>query len=180
MFTKKTDKEPVAYDSPRGVPPLPASAMMGQPQPAAYAAARPGASHIGADLTITGNLISKGEVLIDGEIQGDVHAGSIIVGESARISGGLVANDVTVRGSVMGSIRGKRVVLQSTSKVEGDIFHAQLGIEQGAYFEGKSRRMDDPLAGAQQPDLPAAGEAHDNVIRAPGRNPLAAMRQRPM
>ena len=27
----------------------------------------------------------------------------------------------------------------------------QLGIEQGAYFEGKSRRVDDPLAGASMP-----------------------------
>jgi len=36
-------------------------------------------------------------------------------------------------------------MLQSTSQVEGDIFHQSLSIEQGALFEGKSRRTsDDP------------------------------------
>ena len=111
-------------------------------------------SQIGSDLTIIGNLVSKGEVHIDGEVQGDLHAANIIVGESARITGGIVADEVIVRGTVMGSIRGKRVVLQSSSKVEGDIFHSQLAIEQGAFFEGKSRRMDDPTAGVQRPELP--------------------------
>jgi cytoskeletal protein CcmA (bactofilin family) len=39
-----------------------------------------------------------------------------------------------------------RITLQAPSHVEGDIFHQSLAIEQGAYFEGKSRRSDDPLA----------------------------------
>lgn len=113
--------------------------------------ASPGASHIGADLTIVGNLVSKGEVQIDGQVQGDLHAAQIIVGESARITGGIVADEVIVRGAISGSIRGRRVVLQSSSRVEGDVFHQQLGIEQGAYFEGKSRRVEDPLAGVSMP-----------------------------
>jgi cytoskeletal protein CcmA (bactofilin family) len=46
----------------------------------------------------------------------------------------------------VGSVRGLRVTLQAQSHVEGDIFHQSLAIEQGAYFEGKSRRSDDPLA----------------------------------
>ncbi|MEJ2517449.1 MAG: polymer-forming cytoskeletal protein [Methyloceanibacter sp.] len=43
-------------------------------------------------------------------------------------------------------MRGLRVSLQSQSHVEGDIYHQSLAIEQGAYFEGKSRRSDTPLA----------------------------------
>jgi cytoskeletal protein CcmA (bactofilin family) len=155
MFTKKPEKEPSAFDLARGVPPLPPSGPMPQAMPTmARAAAKTGMSQIGSDLTVVGNLLSKGEVHIDGEIQGDVHAGNVVVGESARITGGLVADEVIVRGTVMGSIRGKRVVLQSSSKVEGDIFHSQLAIEQGAFFEGKSRRSDDPTAGVQRPDVP--------------------------
>jgi len=34
-------------------------------------------------------------------------------------------------------------MLQSTSQVEGDIFHQSLSIEQGAMFEGKSRRTNE-------------------------------------
>ena len=51
-----------------------------------------------------------------------------------------------MRGHLMGTIRGVRITLQAPSHVEGDIFHQSLAIEQGAYFEGKSRRSDNPLA----------------------------------
>jgi len=162
MFTKKADKEPTAFDLPRGTPPPPPHHSEHQAAPPVRAASPPpprhdgnvksGASHIGADLTIVGNLVSKGEVHIDGQIQGDLHAVAVLIGESARVTGGIVADEVIVRGGVSGSIRGRRVVLQSSSRVEGDVFHQQLGIEQGAYFEGKSRRVDDPLAGASIPD----------------------------
>jgi cytoskeletal protein CcmA (bactofilin family) len=47
-----------------------------------------------------------------------------------------------------------RVTLQAQSHVEGDIYHQSLAIEQGAYFEGKSRRTDDPLS--TKADKPAA------------------------
>ncbi len=105
-------------------------------------------SIIGEDLTVTGNVLSRGEVQVDGQIQGDVHCSSLIVGEKAQITGGIVAEDVVVRGQVMGSIRGNRVTLQASSHVEGDVFHKSLAIEQGAFFEGKSRRSEDPIATA--------------------------------
>ncbi len=113
-------------------------------------------SIIGPDLVIIGNLVSNGQVQIDGEVQGDIHGTHVVVGETARITGGIVSEEVVVRGTVMGSIRGRKVMLQSDSKVEGDIHHKTLAIEQGAYFEGKSRRTDDPLAGIERPDLPPA------------------------
>ena len=160
MFTKKP--EPAAFDLARSAPPLPSSngAMPASSSTMSRASnGKSSQSQIGSDLTIIGNLVSKGEVHIDGEVQGDLHAANIVVGESARITGGIVADEVLVRGTVMGSIRGKRVVLQSSSKVEGDIFHSQLAIEQGAFFEGKSRRMDDPTAGVQRPEVPAPAPA---------------------
>jgi cytoskeletal protein CcmA (bactofilin family) len=106
-------------------------------------------SVIGEDLTVEGNVISKGEVQLEGEIKGDCHCASLVIGDKALIEGGVLADDVIVRGRVVGSIRGHRVTLQSSSHVEGDIFHQSLAIEQGAYFEGKSRRSDDPLADAK-------------------------------
>ena len=117
-------------------------------------------SVIGVDLTITGNLQSKGEVQIEGQVQGDLAAARIIVGQSARVTGGIVADDVIVQGTVMGSIRGNRVTLQSSSKVDGDIVHQSLAIEQGAFFEGKSRRTENPMEvktanGATPPTMPA-------------------------
>ena len=102
-------------------------------------------SVIGSDLTIAGNLICKGEVQVDGIVEGDIHGSNVVVGESATVTGGISADEVVIRGHVVGSVHGRRVMLQTTSQVEGDIFHQSLSIEQGAMFEGKSRRTkEDP------------------------------------
>jgi len=122
----------------------PATYSSKSPSPAAASKMVP--SIIGEDLTINGNVTSKGEIQVDGEIQGDINCGSLLLGDKSQVIGGVLAEDVVVRGRVVGSIRGLRVTLQAQSHVEGDIFHQSLAIEQGAYFEGKSRRSDNPLA----------------------------------
>jgi cytoskeletal protein CcmA (bactofilin family) len=151
MFTKKPEKDGSGLDTgrigmpparPAGAPPPMPSARPGPPARGAGGAA----SVIGTDLTITGNLESKGEVQIEGEVQGDIHAQRIVIGEQARITGALIADEVVVRGNVQGSIRGNSVTFQSSSRIEGDVFHKSLAIEQGAFFEGKSRRSDDPMS----------------------------------
>lgn len=130
-------------------------------------------SVIGPDLTISGNLVTKGEVQIDGEVQGDIQGTYVVIGEKARITGSVVAEEVVVRGHVMGSVRGRRVMLQASSHVEGDIFHQALAIEQGAFFEGKSRRSSDPTGDQPQPskhDVPSSlagaplGAAHAPLL----------------
>lgn len=151
---KKPESEPPKPPAPPSVsshflPPVP-------PAPATRNGAtdRLPPSVIGPDLTIEGNLTSKGQIQIDGHVHGDIHGTHVIVGERARITGGILADEIVVRGQVMGSIRGRRVMLQAQSHVEGDIYHQALAIEQGAFFEGKSRRSDDPLATEVASELP--------------------------
>ena len=154
MLPNFKKSEPEAPKPPT-MPPMNIPAAGARPAvPAPRGGERSAPSVIGPDLTVTGNLVSKGEVQVDGEIQGDINATYIVVGERARITGGIIAEEVVVRGHVMGSIRGKRVMLQASSHVEGDVYHQSLAIEQGAFFEGKSRRSDDPLAGAPMASLP--------------------------
>jgi cytoskeletal protein CcmA (bactofilin family) len=146
MFTRKPDGGAVADTGrapiPNGRPPqLPNARPAQQPRRATGVA-----SVIGADLSITGNLESTGEVQIDGEVQGDIHATRIVVGEQASITGALIADEIVIRGNVQGSIRGNSVTFQAASRIEGDVFHKTLAIEQGAYFEGKSRRSEDPMS----------------------------------
>ena len=112
-------------------------------------------SVIGPDLTVNGDLISKGELRIDGEVQGDITGTRVVIGEHAHITGGVVAEDIVILGHVMGSVRRLRVSLQSTSHVEGDVRHQALVMEQGAFFEGKSTRSDDPLADPPASELGA-------------------------
>jgi cytoskeletal protein CcmA (bactofilin family) len=115
-------------------------------------------STIGEDLTITGNVTSNGELHLDGEIQGDVHCVALVLGENAQLNGGVVAEDVMVRGRLIGSVRARRVMLQSQAHVKGNLVHRSLSIEQGAHFEGESRPSEDPLASnpevaAEEPQL---------------------------
>ena len=147
-------------------------------RPATYASKSPGPSAskmvpsiIGDDLTIRGNVTSKGEVQVDGEIEGDIRCGSLLVGDKARVTGGVVAEDVVVRGNIVGSITGLRVTLQGQCHVEGDIFCQTLAIEQGAYFEGKSRRSDNPLA---EKAAGANGSANSGTHSTPTAVPVAA------
>jgi cytoskeletal protein CcmA (bactofilin family) len=101
---------------------------------------------IGAELTVNGNLDCKGEVHIHGQVEGDIRAQRIVIGEQAHTTGNLVAEAIEVRGTVQGSIRGHAVTFASTGRVDADVFHKSLTIEQGAIFEGRSRRSDDPLS----------------------------------
>lgn len=159
MFTKKPEQEMGGGDPLRKMSDRQVSETtpFGE-RPPSYAK-NPGPSKlvpsiIGEDLMITGNVTSKGEIQVDGEIQGDVQCGSLLLGDKSQITGCVLAEDVVVRGRVLGSIRGLRVTLQAQSHVEGDIYHQSLAIEQGAFFEGKSRRSDDPLA-TKTADKPA-------------------------
>ena len=137
-------------------------------------------SIIGEDLMITGNVTSKGEIQVDGEIQGDINCGSLLLGDKSQVTGSVIAEDIVVRGRVIGSIRGLRVTLQAQSHVEGDIFHQSLAIEQGAYFEGKSRRSDDPLADSRtrRPHEPASRTKAGKLRSAADRARHHQLRQR--
>ena len=154
MFTKKPEpsapKAKLGGERPNPAPESKSSPFTErpapQPKPPGPAIGKMIPSIIGEDLTIEGNVSSKGEIQVDGQIKGDVHCGSLLLGDKAQVDGSVIAEDVVIRGKVMGSIRGLRVTLQSQSHVEGDIHHQSLAIEQGAYFEGKSRRSDDPLS----------------------------------
>jgi Integral membrane protein CcmA involved in cell shape determination len=115
-------------------------------QPVTPSRSSSGPSVIGPDLVVVGNLMSKGELQIDGEVQGDSHAAHIVVGERARVTGGVFADQVVVWGHVMGSVRGRRITLQATSHVEADVHHQSLAVAQGAFFEGKSCRSENPMA----------------------------------
>jgi cytoskeletal protein CcmA (bactofilin family) len=102
-------------------------------------------SNIGEDLVITGNVTSKGEIQIDGQLHGDIQCASLVLGKNSQLEGSVVAEDVVIRGRLIGSVRALRVTLESKCHVEGDLIHQSLAIEPGALFEGKSRRADNPL-----------------------------------
>ena len=107
---------------------------------------KPPASTLSADLMITGNIKTTGDIIIEGQVDGDIRAHLLTVGEGATVKGEVVADDVVVNGRVVGRVRGLKVRLTATARVEGDIIHKTIAIESGAHFEGSVQRQDDPLA----------------------------------
>lgn len=104
-------------------------------------------SVIGSDLSIDGQSISircAGMLRINGSINADLHSRKLVVGQSGYVQGSINAEEVSVHGRVGGAINGGRVVLHSTAHVEGDIHSRSLSIEDGATFDGRSRRISEP------------------------------------
>jgi cytoskeletal protein CcmA (bactofilin family) len=101
-------------------------------------------SSLSEELVITGNVTSRGDLHVRGQLQGDVHCHSLLVGEEATIYGSVIAEEVVIQGSVVGAVRAAGVVLQAKCYVEGEVVCQRLTIEQGATFEGESR-IDKPL-----------------------------------
>ncbi len=110
-------------------------------------------SIISADVIMRGSINSAGEIQFDGSLEGDIKAGSLIIGEKAVVKGEVICETVTVRGKVEGGIRAKSVSLASTSHIQGDILHSSLSVETGAHFEGNCRHSDDPLSDTSAKDF---------------------------
>ena len=99
-------------------------------------------SLMASDLNFTGDLISTGEVQIDGNVTGDIRVDTLIIGATGNIRGEITANKVRIHGKTIGQINAKSVSLAKTANVQGDILHEDLSIEQGAYLEGHCRRTE--------------------------------------
>jgi cytoskeletal protein CcmA (bactofilin family) len=165
MFSKSKINDPSPKPAVGDAKPAPkAPAPMGKPAgndiPAAGAAPKPkpAPSILSSDLVVKGNMKTTGDIQIEGMIDGDIRAHLLTVGEGATVKGEIVADDVVVNGRVIGRVRGLKVRLTSTARVEGDIIHKTIAIESGAHFEGSVQRQDDPLntkAAKPAPKAPA-------------------------
>src|SRR5260370_2238271 len=138
MFSKS--KEPEA-----AVPPPPAAA------PAKRTSRNGGVpSIISAELIVRGTLVSAGDVTIDGKVDGDIRAASLVIGEKAVITGDLFAEEAIVRGRVEASIRARKVQLCSHCHGEGNILHEAFSVASEAFFEVNCRHNVKPLAEAPE------------------------------
>ena len=124
-------------------------------------------SLISADVTITGDFASTGEVQFDGQITGDLRADGLVIGEGATVRGEVSAQRVRVCGKVTGVIRAMRVDLAATAVIEGDVMHAALTVEDGARLDGKVCCRENPLAkpGALDTKKVAAELAEQPALR---------------
>jgi len=96
------------------------------------------ASLVAEGVVIRGDLSTKDDLHLDGVVEGDLNAGRLTIGERGAVTGTIQAESVDIRGRVTGTISARQVRLWASSHVDGDITHAELSIEAGAHFEGRS------------------------------------------
>ena len=107
-------------------------------------------SIIGSNCSLAGDIVSDGEVHVDGKVVGDVRCVTLVIGEGGGVTGEINAETVRVLGAVTGQITSRAVELAKTACILGDITHDSLAVEAGAYVEGRFNRL--------QPETPVSAE----------------------
>jgi len=103
---------------------------------------------IGDEVTITGNIISTGKVQVEGSVQGYIFCSNLNICGHGRVSGIVVAENVTVHGRISGSINALSVSLEAGCHAEADICYRALKLDHSGYFEGQSRHSENPFTQA--------------------------------
>jgi cytoskeletal protein CcmA (bactofilin family) len=87
---------------------------------------------------ITGDIVSNSNLLIEGEINGNIScSGKVQVGTTGKIKGNLVCVNADIEGALDGELTIENLlILRSTARIKGDIQTLKLNIEEGAFFEG--------------------------------------------
>jgi cytoskeletal protein CcmA (bactofilin family) len=95
-------------------------------------------SIIGPGMKIVGDCQTDGTVRIEGTVEGSVRAGkAVVVGKDGEVNGEILTQDAIVSGRVVGTLTAEsRLELQSTSKVEGEVFARRMQLEDGAMLNG--------------------------------------------
>ncbi|HWR52005.1 MAG TPA: polymer-forming cytoskeletal protein [Bryobacteraceae bacterium] len=146
MWNKKRDDE--YTPKPAGQPVHPAQDV--KPEPASYAstsapvkapAAEPprGVAAIGKSVIIKGNILSREDLWLDGEVEGTVEVPEhrLTIGPHAKLNAGIRAREVIVLGGVNGDVEAmEKIDIRKDAKLVGNIKTGGIIIEDGAYFKG--------------------------------------------
>jgi cytoskeletal protein CcmA (bactofilin family) len=101
-------------------------------------------SFIGLNSDFRGELNIKGELRVEGIINGPVNADSVIFGQAARVKGEITAKRIIVEGKVEGNLRAEEIVeIKSTGKVFGEIFTNKISIMGGGVINGRVEMKSD-------------------------------------
>lgn len=123
-------------------------------------------SILGSDCKFTGDVDAKGTIRIDGEFEGKiVSSDSVIVGKGGTVRGEIQAAHTVVSGTVEGNIYAKRKVeLESGCRLIGDVESMSLVIEDGVFFEGKSKMRKEGEAFIEKPRVFQSVEEEEQEV----------------
>jgi len=93
---------------------------------------------IGETLRIQGTLTSNEEIVVNGELSGQLQMNHrLTIGAKGKVDAGVQAKEVIIAGSVKGNVDAvERITLRAGANLVGDVKTAGIVIEDGAYFKG--------------------------------------------
>lgn len=121
-----------------------------------------GPAVIGKSVMIKGQIFSREDLTIDGEIDGSVelHEHRLTVGPNGKLQAGVKAREVVVLGTIHGNVEASdKIDIRKDAKLVGDIKTARIVIEDGAYFKGSIDIARPEAARPAAPTQPKAASA---------------------
>lgn len=97
-------------------------------------------------LKMKGDLESEGDILVKGKVLGNIKCNLLIIDVDAMVEGGIIADEVVIRGTTKGVINATKVRLEKTAHVDSEICHNVFSAEEGARIKGALHYKDNPLA----------------------------------
>ena len=97
-------------------------------------------ARLGPSVTIRGDLTGEEDLLIEGQLEGEVvvRQHSVTVGRSGRLTADVYGKRVVVEGEVAGNLYGvDEVVIRQAGSVQGSAVSPRVTIESGANFRGQ-------------------------------------------
>jgi cytoskeletal protein CcmA (bactofilin family) len=93
---------------------------------------------IGASMHIKGDIRTREELHVDGEVEGTLESQSLLsVGQTGKVRANIKAQEVAIFGSVRGNVEvSGKIAIREQGSLVGDIKAAGISIDDGAYFKG--------------------------------------------
>jgi cytoskeletal protein CcmA (bactofilin family) len=95
---------------------------------------------VGAGARLEGNVVSAGNLRIDGQVKGQINAeGDVTLSPQSQVEADIRAQNVSVAGRFKGNIQVKgKAHLARGGRIDGNITSKTLVVEEGGVFHGQS------------------------------------------
>ncbi len=119
---------------------------------------------VGAGARLEGNVVSAGNLRIDGQVKGQINAeGDVSLSPQSQVDADIRAQNVSIAGRFKGSIHVKgKAHLARGGRIDGDITSKTLVVEEGGVFHGQSI-MDGSTGEGARPQGAAQPKAEDRT-----------------
>jgi len=120
--------------------------------PAQPAARKAPPASIGASMRIKGEIHTREDLLVDGEVDGVIESESLFtVGPNGKVRANIRACEVVIFGSVHGDVEvSGKIAIREQGSLIGNIKSSGISIDDGAYFKGSIDIIRPDLKAAKQ------------------------------